>query len=111
MPIPRILNAIHNASSPLASPTQCFAPIYAAYILKQKWWTFYAPLLRGMLSSVIVLAVFMVIEVNVTIGSWLMLIVWAVVAGAIGYVINYIIVLNKNERQMVADLIKKKLKR
>ena len=89
----------------------CFAPIYAAYILKQKWWTFYAPLLRGMLSSVIVLAVFMVIEVNVTIGSWLMLIVWAVVAGAIGYVINYIIVLNKNERQMVADLIKKKLKR
>lgn len=30
MVIPKIQNAIHNASSPLANPTQCSAPVYFA---------------------------------------------------------------------------------
>ena len=88
-----------------------FAPIYAAYILDQKWWTFYAPLLRGTLSSAVVLVVFGIIANMVSINSWINLGVVAVVCGIIGYTINYIIVLNNDERLMVKNMILKKLKR
>ena len=88
-----------------------FAPIYAAYILKQRWWTFYGPLFRGMLASTIVLTIFFAIVNHITINSWLTLILWACVCGAIGYTINYFIVLNKEERVMALDVIKRKLKR
>lgn len=88
-----------------------FAPIYAAHILKQKWWTFYKPLLRGMLSSIIILTIFMTIVYNITIHSWLELAIWAVICGVIGYAINYVVVLNKEERVMVKEIVLKKLKR
>ncbi|WP_026665742.1 lipopolysaccharide biosynthesis protein [Butyrivibrio sp. FC2001] len=88
-----------------------FAPIYAAHILEQKWWTFYLPLLRGALSSAVVLTVFGCISYFVTVNSWVMLGVVAVICGAIGYAINYIIVLNKEERIMVKDMVIKRIKK
>ncbi|WP_026506007.1 lipopolysaccharide biosynthesis protein [Butyrivibrio sp. NC3005] len=88
-----------------------FAPIYAAHILKQKWWTFYIPLLRGTFSSIIVFLCFATIRYFVTINSWLMLIIISIFSGILGYAINYVIVLNKEERIMARELISKKLKR
>lgn len=88
-----------------------FAPIYAAHILEQKWWTFYLPLLRGALSSFVVLIVFSGIAYFVNVNSWISLIVVAVICGGIGYLINYVIVLNKEERIMVKELIRKKIGR
>ena len=86
-----------------------FAPLYAAYILNQKWYTFYLPLLRGMVATVVSLIVFCIISMHVTIDSWLKLIAVAICCGPIGYLINYIIVLDKDERVMVAEMIRKKL--
>ncbi len=88
-----------------------FAPLYAAHILEQKWWTFYMPLLRGTASSTVIIVVFYIVSINVRIQSWISLIVVAVICGAIGYLINYIIVLNKDERIMVKELIQKRLGR
>ncbi len=88
-----------------------FAPIYAAHILKQKWWTFYIPLLRGTFSSIIVFLCFATIRYFVTINSWLMLIIISIFSGILGYAINYVIVLNKEERIMAREIISKKLKR
>ncbi len=88
-----------------------FAPIYAAYVLEEKWYTFYGPLFRGTLSSAIVVVVFVGIERLVSIHSWLELIIVAIPCGIIGYIINYLIVLDKKERTMVKELIQKKLKR
>lgn len=88
-----------------------FAPIYAAYILDQKWWIFYKPLFRGAFSSAIVLTVFGTISYFVQINSWLMLILVSAICGVIGYSINYVIVLNKEERIMVKDMVAKRLKR
>lgn len=88
-----------------------FTPIYVAKILKLKWYVFYPALLRGIASAAVVVAVFTVIEQKVAIHSWGMLILIAAVCGIIGYVINYMIVLGKNERIMVKNMLMKKLKR
>jgi O-antigen/teichoic acid export membrane protein len=87
-----------------------FAPIYAAHILNQKWWTFYTPIIRGAISSAIVLSIFGVISYNVPVDSWIKLIIIAAVCGAIGYAINYVIVLNAEERVIVKNMIAKRLK-
>ncbi|MEE1101376.1 MAG: lipopolysaccharide biosynthesis protein [Agathobacter sp.] len=88
-----------------------FAPIYAAHILKQKWWVFYKPLLRGTFSSAIVLTIFFVIVKNITIDSWIQLLLWGAICGVIGYAVNYVVVLNKEERLMAKEIVMKKIKR
>ncbi len=86
-----------------------FAPLYAAYILEQKWYTFYMPLIRGVVATVVSLVLFGVISMHVTIESWLKLIIVGVCCAPIGYLVNYIIVLDKEERIMVAEMIRKKI--
>ncbi len=88
-----------------------FAPIYAAHILNQKWWTFYIPILRGALASGIVLTIFGAVAYYVPVNSWLMLMVVAAGCGVIGYAINYVIVLNSEERTIVKNMIAKRLKK
>ncbi|WP_455716295.1 lipopolysaccharide biosynthesis protein [Anaerosporobacter sp.] len=88
-----------------------FAPIYAAKILKQKWWTFYEPLLRGMFSSTIILVAFALFRMVVPSNTWFLLAISAVACGLIGYGINYLIVLNKEERVMVKAMIQNRLLR
>ncbi len=87
-----------------------FAPIYAAYTLKLKWWTFYGPLFRGALSSLITVVIFYGILKTIVIDSWIMLGLAAIICAAIGYTVNYYIVLNKNERVMAKNLVARKLK-
>lgn len=87
-----------------------FAPIYAAYTLNQKWWTFYGPLFRGALSSAITIVIFYGVLAIIPVDSWTMLLVAAIICGVVGYTINYFIVLNTTERIMVKKLVAKKLK-
>ena len=86
-----------------------FAPIYAAHLLKVKWYTFYGPLFRGMVSTAVVLVVFGIYRHFVPVKSWLALFISAIICGVIGYLINYCIVLNSKERQMVKDKVLSKL--
>ncbi|XME03218.1 MATE family efflux transporter [Lachnospiraceae bacterium C1.1] len=88
-----------------------FAPIYAAHILGQKWWTFYLPLFRGAFSSAVIVVVFVSISRFVVIHSWLMLALVGIICGIIGYAINYVIVLNKEERVIVKNMLMKRIKR
>lgn len=88
-----------------------FTPIYAAYILNQKWWEFYGPLLRGLLSSFVILVVYNIILHNIALESWGTLIVYALPCGILGYVINYMIVLDHSERLTVRSIILKSLGR
>ena len=77
-----------------------FIPLYSAHNLKCKWYTFYPTIIRGLFSSTVVLVLFYFVHQFVSINSWLDLIIIAVIAGLIGYVINMIILLNKEERKM-----------
>lgn len=88
-----------------------FIPIYSAKILKKKWYTFYPPMLRGTLSSAIILAIYFAISNKVVINSWFKLVIVAGICGAIGYAVNYMIVLGKNERDIVKNMLMKKLRR
>ncbi len=88
-----------------------FVPIYAARNINCKWTTFYKPLTRGMIASGIILVLFYIVKSVVEIDSWLMLIIVGGGCGVIGYVINYIFVLNRNEKAEVLKMVKKVLKR
>ena len=88
-----------------------FAPIWAAYTLKQKWYTFYGSLFRGTFSSIILLLLFGTIRYFIDIHSWLGLIIIAIPCGFLGYVVNYFIVLSKCDRKLLREIIKRKLRK
>lgn len=85
-----------------------FAPLYAAYTLKVKWSTFYFPLLKGMLSSAVILGLYYFVNRAILINSWIKLGGVAVVCGIAGYLINYAILLNNDERRRLKSYIFRK---
>lgn len=88
-----------------------FNPINAAYNLKIKWTTFYPPFLRAIGCLAIIMILFQIINMQITITSWKMLILVAIIVGIIGYSINFIILLTNNERSKVKNVIKNRLRR
>lgn len=86
-----------------------FTPIYAARVLNVKWFTFYFSLLRGILASSVVLTIYFAIEYLVPINSWMELVGIVGLAGAIGYGIEFFIVLSQEERQKIKSMLYKKL--
>lgn len=88
-----------------------FNPINAAYNLEVKWNTFYPPFCKAIGCMLIIIAIFYIINSFVTITSWSDLIIVALISGIVGYVVNFIILLNKSEKEKMLMLIKAKLKR
>ena len=86
-----------------------FTPINAAYNLKIKWTTFYPPFIKAILCMIITMIFFAIMNSIVIISSWKDLILIAIILGIIGYVANYILLLNKEERSKVASIIKDKI--
>lgn len=86
-----------------------FAPIYAAHILEQKWYTFYQPLLRGVAASVICLVLFSGYRNLVQIDSWLKFIVCMIPCAIVGYAVNYVVVLNGEERNLIKNKVLDKI--
>lgn len=88
-----------------------FVPVYAAKNLNAKWYTFYGALFKAILSSVIIVLLYIGIRKMISINTWLGLIIVAGVAGMIGYCLNFLIILNKEEKIKVRNLIYKLIKR
>ncbi|MBQ7345862.1 MAG: MATE family efflux transporter [Oscillospiraceae bacterium] len=89
-----------------------FTPLYGAHCLKVKKTTFYHEILTGNLCLVINVVVGYLLYRFVSTGStWITLIICAGLMVAICIVINAFIVLNKTERTVFLNAIKKKLKR
>lgn len=88
-----------------------FVPIYAAYSINSKWTTFYKPLVHGVISSCIILVIYYQINRLVDIQTWGDLIVVAAISGVIGYLVNYFIVLSKEEKHEIIQIVKRKLKK
>ena len=87
-----------------------FTPIYAARCLKIRWNRFYGDILLGWISigSIVILGNLsqMVFPVN----SWVKLILTGVVMGPLALALNFLIILRKEEREMVIGMVKSKLK-
>jgi O-antigen/teichoic acid export membrane protein len=88
-----------------------FTPIYAALSINEKWYTFYKPLFRGMLSTCIILLLYIGITYIMNIDSWMKLFIICAIAGGIGYLINYLVVFNKQERARVNTYVYSKIKK
>jgi len=88
-----------------------FTPIYAAHCLQVKWTTFYKDIFLGLRSVVIICLVVLPFELLVDINSWTKLFAVGIAAGILALGANFLIVLRKNERQMVLEKVKSKLHR
>ena len=88
-----------------------FVPIYSAHILNQKWWVFYIPLIRGIITSAIVGTIFIAVSLAVDINSWMMLIIVSGVMGIIGYLIGFATLFSKQEKFRLLEIVKSKLRR
>ncbi|HDR8451435.1 hypothetical protein COD10_09655 [Bacillus thuringiensis] len=88
-----------------------FVPIYAAYTLNVKWYTFYVILLRGIVALFILTAMFFVINHIANISSWISFILVCGFAGLSGYIASFIIIFNNHEKKLAIHMIKGKLKK
>lgn len=88
-----------------------FTPMYAAHSIKAPYRTFYKPLGRGILSSAIMIVVFIVVRKVLVISDWTSFFITCAVAGISGYLISFVLVFSKEEKQKVIEAVKNKLRR
>lgn len=88
-----------------------FNPINAAYNLKIKWNTFYPPFIRAIVCLCIIMIIFYFGSTFIIINSWFDLLAVGIGFGIIGYILNFIILLNKNEKARLINKIKEKLEK
>ncbi|MCX8074610.1 MAG: oligosaccharide flippase family protein [Clostridia bacterium] len=86
-----------------------FNPINAAYNLKIKLTTFYPPLLKAIKCMIIILLLFLIVEKYFIIDSWKDLLFSTGVSGVLGYIISFIMILNKQEKIRIKRIINDKL--
>ena len=87
-----------------------FVPSYAASNLGQKLTVFYPAFFRAVFSSVLIMVLFVFLGKFFVIDSWLDLIWVALGCGASGYLLNILVLLNRQERKDFFAKIKKKLR-
>lgn len=75
-----------------------FEPVYAARSLRIRLTTFYPPMLKGILSFIIITIIFLGVKNVVIINSWKIFALVVGILGTSGYIINFFIVLKKKER-------------
>ena len=89
-----------------------FTPLYVSYCLKVKYSTFYHEILTGILCLGINIGVGVLFYLLISQGStWISLILSVGFMAIVCIGINFFIVLNKQERSFVFDVLKKKLRR
>lgn len=88
-----------------------FIPIYSAYMLKQKWTTFFPSMLRGWFTFFVLGIVFFIIKNIFIINNWLMFVIVCMIAAAVGYTMSLPLLFNKGELGKLKNTVMKKLKR
>ena len=89
-----------------------FVPICACKCLKIRWNTFYPIIFRYIGTTGVMVAVFFGIKVLYQLPiNWLTFILVCAIAGCAGCVINFLVLLNKEERTLLITKIKKKIRK
>lgn len=88
-----------------------FIPLYSAHLLKQKWYVFYPPIIRGWLTFFANLIVFIIVNSFVTINSWLVFCCICLIVGIAGYAFSVPIMFSKSEITLLKNKLVKKIKR
>jgi len=104
--------AIAGVSTVLTSLREIvFIPTYAAKCLEQKWGTFYPNILRMLVSTASMTAVFFIVNSLTNINSWLELAVVVIPCGLAGIIMNIFLTLNQAERNKFIRLIRETIAR
>lgn len=88
--------------------TLFFTPFYSSHILGVKYTTFYGPLIKGIFANVVTLILFYFIDYIIPTNTWTSFIITCLVSGILGYLVNFMIYLNKEERRKICSMIKRK---
>ncbi len=88
-----------------------YTPLYSAHCLGVKKTTFYPEIFRYLLVNLILLGIDYFVYSLFNIDSWMILILMIILCGAIGLIVNYLIMFSKEDRKYFIILIKKKLSR
>lgn len=88
-----------------------FVPLYAAHILKVKWWTFLPSILRGWLAFGALTVVFWVIGSFAAITGWLSFLLVAGAAAVLGYGVSLPILFDRKEIRGLLSSVRAKLTR
>lgn len=88
-----------------------FQPIYAAKILKQKWYIFVLTELKYFLVFGGISLLFYVGKSFINISSWLTFIIWIAVFAVIGYAVLSLIIFSRSEIKELLSSVKSKFKR
>lgn len=83
-----------------------FTPIYAAYCLKQSKWSFYPIILKNLLNIALLIAIFSGVRMILPVNSWGMLIFNGFCDIIIGLSLTFILVFNKNEKDLFIRFLK-----
>lgn len=97
-----IVNLVRNMTFTL--------PATAKY-LGFKWYQFYPQVGTTVISSLIIIALGECVKPFLPSGSWVAFFAAAIVVGGIGLLVNYRLILNKEERMLLIGKVKKKLPR
>lgn len=87
-----------------------FTPIYAAHCLEIRWNQFYSDILLGFLSIGMISALGFLSRMVYPIHSWGSLFITGVVMGPLSLLVNFFIILRKEERRIVLDMVRSRLK-
>ena len=88
-----------------------FIPLYSAYLLKQKWTTFFPSMIRGWIAFFVLLGIFTFVNSLVAINSWLIFVLVCLCVAIVGYLISIPILFSFGEMKMFKSKLLSKLKK
>lgn len=88
--------------------TLVFTPFYSSHILHVNWKTFYWPLIKGIFSNIVTILIFYVIYRLLPTDTWLSFLITCLFSGVVGYIINFLLYLNKEEQRKIVSMVKRK---
>ncbi len=74
---------------------------YASRLLKRPLWRFFPTVVRGILSYAILVFIFLLIKQKIAVYNWFVFIGVTIVCGVFGYFIEFLLILDKKERERV----------
>ncbi|MDO4924785.1 MAG: MATE family efflux transporter [Turicibacter sp.] len=87
-----------------------FLPIYGAKCVGFKWNIFYSQIFKSTMSVVIVTVIATAFRYMISVNNWIMLIVVSAITSIISIIINYFLILEKDDREFVKSIVYKSLK-
>lgn len=88
-----------------------FLPLYGAKCVNLKMTTFYPTILKNTLSTFCVTLFAFILKKIIPITSWLLFFSLSIIIAVLAFTINILVLLNREERQNLLNMIKEKIKR